>query len=776
MDTDTPVAGCCMKLLSDGSHDLCPNFDNFKFQGSAISVGQDWRSPITCSIGTMPIDLPLTQFTFREIARLDSPLRWQPIITPLSTMSDSSVPRAISLSAGSTPAYSRAAQPNLLPTQSEKYSGLYLQAIHGEVSTLESLASTREDVGLTASAACALRYRSPVPERQMGGSLPARRATEMGPEVKGTLAVAKGLGENNRRVGRLRYRAHHAALDTLRHMASRVPHPSPVSPRLDLRVAAGPGFYKNANTAERCEIWRGPRRFTWCADLSTCPHLDRKRIQGVIPDARYVENNGAAPECKIWEISENGRYPRKPADQRHRPARFPLANLSGIELGSPWWEASSLTVHIPRPQEENEKQKQNRQKDVERECGVETKDPSGTIRLEGNKERYNREMANRCPTYLLPFPLPTKPTRITTPRPYSLTISRRRLKGTNRVRWRSGNSLDSHSRGPGFDSRSGHPDFCSPWLSEITPGECRDSWDDNRFLAIPSQWLEYSPLTKANLVRLPAGSPPDFHMWDSCRTIPLVGGLSRGSPDSLALAFRRCSIITSPHPHRLSRPQLFPVSILPSEIVVQSHSRTVRKSLKGVPAARTKRVAVASMSNGATFRGNHDPPDQGFCDWPLTTPLKILTAQKASKREDLIGTGLLPYRRWKEPSMDYSKVTGSVYEGLARREVLKPTAGLNRVKTEVRFSPFTAFVCARAIKIGFVSVGGNLRVRYSHASDLTCAARLKLLVSLVNQRMENGAVSPLLRVRHLGLSFSSQHLRSLNIVTPCDLTGVERRV
>ncbi|KAJ8893460.1 hypothetical protein PR048_006058 [Dryococelus australis] len=50
-----------MKLLSDGSHGLCPIFDDFTFQGSAISVGQDWRSPRTCSIGTIPIDLSLTQ-------------------------------------------------------------------------------------------------------------------------------------------------------------------------------------------------------------------------------------------------------------------------------------------------------------------------------------------------------------------------------------------------------------------------------------------------------------------------------------------------------------------------------------------------------------------------------------------------------------------------------------------------------------------------------------------------------------------------------------------
>ncbi|KAJ8894500.1 hypothetical protein PR048_007154 [Dryococelus australis] len=39
-----------------------------------------------------------------------------------------------------------------------------------------------------------------------------------------------------------------------------------------------------------------------------------------------------------------------------------------------------------------------------------------------------------------------------------------------------------------------------------------------------------SPPTKANRVRSPAGSLPDFLMWDSRQTMPLVGGFSRGSP------------------------------------------------------------------------------------------------------------------------------------------------------------------------------------------------------------------------------------------------------
>ncbi|KAJ8866685.1 hypothetical protein PR048_032546 [Dryococelus australis] len=45
---------------------------------------------------------------------------------------------------------------------------------------------------------------------------------------------------------------------------------------------------------------------------------------------------------------------------------------------------------------------------------------------------------------------------------------------------------------------------------------------------------------KVNRVRFPAGSLPD--MWESWRTMPLMGGFSRGPPASPALVFCRCSI------------------------------------------------------------------------------------------------------------------------------------------------------------------------------------------------------------------------------------------
>ncbi|KAJ8894913.1 hypothetical protein PR048_000220 [Dryococelus australis] len=50
--------------------------------------------------------------------------------------------------------------------------------------------------------------------------------------------------------------------------------------------------------------------------------------------------------------------------------------------------------------------------------------------------------------------------------------------------------------------------------------------------AAVAERLNKSPPAKANLVQSPAGPLPDLHKWESCRTMPLVGGFSRGSPVS----------------------------------------------------------------------------------------------------------------------------------------------------------------------------------------------------------------------------------------------------
>ncbi|KAJ8867893.1 hypothetical protein PR048_031698 [Dryococelus australis] len=53
--------------------------------------------------------------------------------------------------------------------------------------------------------------------------------------------------------------------------------------------------------------------------------------------------------------------------------------------------------------------------------------------------------------------------------------------------------------------------------------------------AAVAERLACLPPTKANRVQYPAGSLPDFRMWESCWTMPLVGGFSRGSPSHLNL-------------------------------------------------------------------------------------------------------------------------------------------------------------------------------------------------------------------------------------------------
>ncbi|KAJ8897157.1 hypothetical protein PR048_002503 [Dryococelus australis] len=65
--------------------------------------------------------------------------------------------------------------------------------------------------------------------------------------------------------------------------------------------------------------------------------------------------------------------------------------------------------------------------------------------------------------------------------------------------------------------------------------------------------FDCSPPTKAKRVQSLDSSLRIFAKWESCLTMALVDGFSRRSPVSSALSFQRCSILTSFHPHRLSR-------------------------------------------------------------------------------------------------------------------------------------------------------------------------------------------------------------------------------
>ncbi|KAJ8866103.1 hypothetical protein PR048_033627 [Dryococelus australis] len=94
--------------------------------------------------------------------------------------------------------------------------------------------------------------------------------------------------------------------------------------------------------------------------------------------------------------------------------------------------------------------------------------------------------------------------------------------------------------------------FLNQTFEKITP--CKTFFSSSLNEPTVAERLGCSPLTKANRVESPAGSLPDFRKWESCRTIPLVGEFSRGSPTSppfhsgtapfsLRLAFLKTSML-----------------------------------------------------------------------------------------------------------------------------------------------------------------------------------------------------------------------------------------
>ncbi|KAJ8870988.1 hypothetical protein PR048_027291 [Dryococelus australis] len=72
--------------------------------------------------------------------------------------------------------------------------------------------------------------------------------------------------------------------------------------------------------------------------------------------------------------------------------------------------------------------------------------------------------------------------------------------------------------------------------------------------AAVAERLDCSPPIQVNRARSPVGSLLDFRTWESCRTMPLVGGFSRGSPVSPRSFVPALLHALLEHPLRLSRP------------------------------------------------------------------------------------------------------------------------------------------------------------------------------------------------------------------------------
>ncbi|KAJ8890374.1 hypothetical protein PR048_009882 [Dryococelus australis] len=182
----------------------------------------------------------------------------------------------------------------------------------------------------------------------------------------------------------------------------------------------------------------------------------------------------------------------------------------------------------------------------------------------------------------------------------------------HRARWRSGNSLDSHSGEHGFDSRASHPDFGFPWFPEITPGEC---WDGS--------------LTKADSFLFLSQSlfPSDANPKSKLKTAhPFVGGRNRLAGLRKTRSFSRFSLY-EPRPLNMSARKL---TVKPQEYPFESvkrlafHHRTFTPNFFRV--GTSVDVTVVSGFSRRTCVSRHCIPllihlNLSSCTWALNTKL-----------------------------------------------------------------------------------------------------------------------------------------------------------
>ncbi|KAJ8895154.1 hypothetical protein PR048_000479 [Dryococelus australis] len=145
--------------------------------------------------------------------------------------------------------------------------------------------------------------------------------------------------------------------------------------------------------------------------------------------------------------------------------------------------------------------------------------------------------------------------------------------------------------------------------------------------------LDYSPPTWANRVRFPAGSPPNFRTWGSYRTIPLVGGFSRGSPVSAALAFRRYCMLTSSSPSR-------PRCLEPPKSLHSLTHPTYREQR-----SVTKRVLQAAASDLATVASE---TQLHRFDWLPPRQLKLGVSFQIT--DNVVHKEKTAHQDWEQPS------------------------------------------------------------------------------------------------------------------------------
>ncbi|KAJ8881228.1 hypothetical protein PR048_017702 [Dryococelus australis] len=133
---------------------------------------------------------------------------------------------------------------------------------------------------------------------------------------------------------------------------------------------------------------------------------------------------------------------------------------------------------------------------------------------------------------------------------------------------------------------------------------------------------------------------PRIRMWELCRTMPLVGGFSRRSPISPALAFQRCSILTSLHPFTLL-----------SSRSIRDTSNEIQ--LKLLPATEKRRCTSTKMCE-MYAEGVHSTGEQSITGvkWARDTNMKDLRSAAAVSADVLQSADAAIvrwYRRYQDP-------------------------------------------------------------------------------------------------------------------------------
>ncbi|KAJ8866586.1 hypothetical protein PR048_032445 [Dryococelus australis] len=231
-------------------------------------------------------------------------------------------------------------------------------------------------------------------------------------------------------------------------------------------------------------------------------------------------------------------HPREDPSGTIPTCENPGATLPGIEPGSPMWEAGVLTTTPPRPLKRRRGERKGSSSEIVKWNHVIWDSPG--LSLWTRCRRLGPWLA--LPTVKSPMVSsgPRGPVRTSHPTTFDLMLGKFDCGLDTGSLLHDGafhiNLLIDCHHGQNSLSCSTRPHgkkLQERWV--LTNGS--DSLQDVKRLV-------RSPPTMANRLQSPAGSQ-DFLMCESCRTMPLVGGFSRGSPVSPALSFRRCSILTS---------------------------------------------------------------------------------------------------------------------------------------------------------------------------------------------------------------------------------------